>query len=82
MNAEQIKGNWKQLTGQVKQKWGKLTDDDLDVAAGHREQLAGLIQERYGVVKEEAEIPADPHVVFRPEGVNIYADSWRVGREA
>ncbi len=55
MNWEQIQGNWKQLTGQAKEQWGKLTDDDIDVVAGRRDQLAGKIQERYGVAKEEAE---------------------------
>ncbi len=41
MNREQIQGNWKQLTGKAREQWGKLTDDDLDVVAGRREQLAG-----------------------------------------
>ncbi|PKO64094.1 MAG: general stress protein CsbD [Betaproteobacteria bacterium HGW-Betaproteobacteria-16] len=55
MNWDTIQGNWKQLTGQAKLQWGKLTDDDLQVVAGHREQLAGKIQERYGIAKDEAE---------------------------
>ncbi len=55
MNWDQVAGNWKQLKGQVKEKWGKLTDDDLDVVAGKRDQLVGKIQERYGITKEEAE---------------------------
>jgi uncharacterized protein YjbJ (UPF0337 family) len=55
MNWDIIKGNWKQVTGQAKEQWGKLTDDDLDVVAGRRDQLAGKIQERYGVAKDEAE---------------------------
>ncbi len=55
MNWDQIKGNWKQLSGKVKEKWGKLTDDDLTVAAGQREQLLGLLQKRYGFAKEQAE---------------------------
>ncbi len=55
MNWDQIKGNWKQATGRAKEQWGRLTDDDLDVVAGRREQLAGKIQERYGVAREEAE---------------------------
>jgi uncharacterized protein YjbJ (UPF0337 family) len=55
MNWDRIQGNWKQATGQVKEQWGKLTDDDLDVVNGRREQLAGKIQERYGVAKDEAE---------------------------
>ena len=55
MNWDRIQGNWKQVNGQVKEQWGKLTDDDVDVVAGLREQLAGKIQERYGVAKDEAE---------------------------
>ena len=55
MNWDRIEGNWKQLTGQVKEQWAKLTDDDCDVVAGRREQLAGKIQERYGLAKDEAE---------------------------
>lgn len=55
MNWDQIEGKWKQVKGQAQQKWGKLTDDDLDVVDGRRQALAGKIQERYGVAKEEAE---------------------------
>jgi uncharacterized protein YjbJ (UPF0337 family) len=55
MNWDRIAGNWKQVTGQAKEQWGKLTDDDLAVINGRREQLAGKIEERYGVAKEEAE---------------------------
>ena len=55
MNWDRIEGNWKQAAGKAKVQWGKLTDDDLDVIAGRREQLAGKIQERYGIAKDEAE---------------------------
>jgi uncharacterized protein YjbJ (UPF0337 family) len=55
MNWDQIKGSWKQLKGKAKEKWGKLTDDDLDVIAGMKDQLAGKLQERYGYHKERAE---------------------------
>jgi len=54
MNEDRIKGQWKQLAGKLKAKWGKLTDDDLKVAEGNSEYLAGRIQERYGVAKDEA----------------------------
>jgi uncharacterized protein YjbJ (UPF0337 family) len=54
MNSDQLQGKWKQLKGSVKEKWGKLTDDDLQVIAGNHEQLQGKIQERYGITKEEA----------------------------
>lgn len=59
MNWDIIKGNWKQLKGDVKSKWGELTDDEVDKAEGDREKLAGLIQERYGVAKDEAERQID-----------------------
>lgn len=55
MNWDRIEGNWKQIAGRAKSQWGKLTDDELDVVGGKRDQLAGLIQERYGVAKDDAE---------------------------
>ncbi len=54
MNWDRIEGNWKQFSGKVRQQWGKLTDDDLDLIDGHREELAGRIQAAYGVSKDEA----------------------------
>jgi uncharacterized protein YjbJ (UPF0337 family) len=59
MNWDQITGNWKQLSGKLKEQWGKLTDDDLIKIAGKRDQLAGLLQERYGIEKEKAEAEID-----------------------
>ncbi|HRN75481.1 CsbD family protein [Ottowia sp.] len=55
MNEDTIAGNWKQFKGKVKEAWGKLTDDDMDVIAGKRDQMVGKIQERYGIAKDEAE---------------------------
>jgi uncharacterized protein YjbJ (UPF0337 family) len=55
MNWDRIKGNWKQIRGKFKQQWGKLTDDDLDRIEGREEELAGILQERYGMGREEAE---------------------------
>jgi uncharacterized protein YjbJ (UPF0337 family) len=55
MNWDQIAGNWKQVKGAVRQKWGKLTDDDVDVIAGKRDILLGKIQEKHGIAREEAE---------------------------
>jgi uncharacterized protein YjbJ (UPF0337 family) len=55
MNWDQAEGKWKQMRGTLRKQWGKLTDDDLDVIAGHRDILAGKIQERYGIAKDEAE---------------------------
>lgn len=54
MNWDVIEGNWKQLKGNVQEKWGKLTDDHIAETAGKREQLVGKIQEMYGVTKDEA----------------------------
>ncbi len=59
MNWDQIEGNWKQWTGKVKEKWGKLTDDDLTTIAGKRDQLAGILQERYGYAKDKVEKELD-----------------------
>jgi len=59
MNEDQIKGKWKQIQGQIKAKWGQLTDSDLTVAQGNREYLAGRIQERYGIAKDEAKRQID-----------------------
>ena len=59
MNENTVKGNWLQFKGKVKEQWGKLTDDDFDVAAGKRDQLAGRVQERYGIAKDEAERQVD-----------------------
>jgi len=55
MNWDRVEGNWRQFTGKVKEKWGKLTDDDLQVINGQQDQLVGRIQERYGVAKEDAQ---------------------------
>ena len=55
MNWDIVEGNWKQFKGKVTTRWGKLTDDHLDVIAGKRVQLAGKIQEVYGITKDEAE---------------------------
>jgi uncharacterized protein YjbJ (UPF0337 family) len=62
MNWDQIEGKWKQSAGIVKQKWGKLTDDDLTTVAGKKDQLVGKIQERYGIAKEAAEKQVDEFV--------------------
>jgi uncharacterized protein YjbJ (UPF0337 family) len=59
MNQDRLAGNWKQMKGKVKEQWGRLTDDDLDVIAGRRDQLLGRIQERHGVARDEAERQVD-----------------------
>ena len=55
MNKDRVEGNWLQFKGKVKEQWGKLTDDDMDVIAGKRDQLLGKIQARHGLTMEEAE---------------------------
>jgi uncharacterized protein YjbJ (UPF0337 family) len=59
MNWDRIEGNWKQFAGKVKERWGKLTDDDLQVINGRREQLEGKIQERYGYGKDQVKKELD-----------------------
>lgn len=65
MNWDTIKGNWQQLTGDIKAKWGDLTDDEIKEAEGNREKLIGKIQERYGVAREEAERQVDEFAASR-----------------
>jgi uncharacterized protein YjbJ (UPF0337 family) len=59
MNWDQIQGNWKEFKGKAQQQWGKLTDDEVDRVEGRREELAGLIQQRYGASREQAEREID-----------------------
>ena len=62
MNRDQMEGNWKQVMAEVKQKWAKLTHDDILVIRGKRDQLIGKIQERYGIAKEAAEEQVDQFI--------------------
>ena len=55
MNKDTVQGNWKQLSGKIKEKWGKLTDDDLKTAEGNNEYLFGKLQEHYGLARDMAE---------------------------
>ena len=59
MNWDVVKGDWKQFSGKVKEKWGNLTDDDLTAINGQREQLEGKLQERYGYAKDKAKQEID-----------------------
>jgi uncharacterized protein YjbJ (UPF0337 family) len=73
MNWDIVEGNWKQFKGKVRVRWGKLTDDKLDLIAGKRIELAGKIQEAYGITKEEVEeqikIFEDQNKDFKPVAV-------------
>jgi len=62
MNWDRIEGNWKQFKGKLRSKWGKLTDDDVDYVAGKRDVLAGKLQERYGIRKDEADREIDEFI--------------------
>lgn len=59
MNSDQFEGKWKQLKGSVKQRWAKLTDDDLTLISGKKDELVGRLQERYGITREQAQHEAD-----------------------
>ncbi len=59
MNEDRVQGKWKQMKGALKSRWGKLTDDDLDVIEGQKDQLVGKVQERYGIAKDEAQKQVD-----------------------
>ena len=59
MNCDRVEGNWKEFKGKAQQKWGKLTNDDLEVVAGKRTELAGRLQQRYGYGKDQAEREID-----------------------
>ena len=65
MNWDQIEGKWKEMTGTVQQRWGKLTDDDLAMVKGNRRELAGKIQSAYGVSKDEADKQIDDWMIER-----------------
>jgi uncharacterized protein YjbJ (UPF0337 family) len=66
MNQDTLKGQWTQLKGQVREQWGKLTNDDLDQIQGRSEQLVGRIQERYGIERDEAQRQVDE---WRPRNI-------------
>jgi uncharacterized protein YjbJ (UPF0337 family) len=59
MNWDQVKGNWKQFTGQVRERWGEFTDDELEEAKGRREQFEGLLQKKFGWAKEQVKREMD-----------------------
>lgn len=65
MNSDQLRGQWHQIKGKIKEKWGKLTDDDLLAVEGRSEQLVGRLQARYGYTKEQAEREVDSFEVMR-----------------
>ena len=62
MNEDILKGKWRQIKGEVKSRWGKLTDDDMDRVEGDAEKLIGRVQERYGYQRDEAQREVDAFV--------------------
>jgi uncharacterized protein YjbJ (UPF0337 family) len=67
MNADVMKGKWHQLKGEVKSKWGQLTDDDLNRVAGDAEKLVGKVQERYGYERDRAKREVDDFIKRHPD---------------
>ena len=82
MNSDQLEGKWKQYSGKVKEKWGRLTDDDLTVIHGKRDQLIGKIQERYGIAKQEAEKQVDEFSRSAFGGEETAEERQELNREA
>ncbi|HUG28875.1 MAG TPA: CsbD family protein [Gemmatimonadales bacterium] len=78
MNNDRLKGDWKRMKGKIREKWGELTDDDVDIVDGRREQLAGLLQKRYGMAKDEVE--KQPSVVRRIHSQAGRCGVWRAAK--
>jgi uncharacterized protein YjbJ (UPF0337 family) len=76
MNWDRIEGNWKQIKGKAREKWGKLTDSDWEQVAGKKDQLVGKIQERYGITRDEAQRQADAWAATQ-EDVNLHPTTRR-----
>jgi len=78
MNWDQIEGKWKQYSGKMKEKWGKLTDDDLTTISGKRDQLVGILQQRYGLAKDQAECQIDEFTTSLSD-VDVQKTVHRIG---
>ena len=62
MDKNQVYGNWNELKGKIQQRWGRLTDDDMDVIDGYRNELVGKIQQYYGMSRQQAEYEVDEYL--------------------
>ena len=83
MNWDQVEGKWKQFSGRFREKWGKLTDDDLQVIGGKKDQLVGRIQERYGMAREQAQREVDDFVrTMQPESFGTQEEASGMGGKA
>ena len=78
MNWDQIEGKWKQYSGKMKEKWSKLTDDDLTTISGKRDQLVGILQQRYGLAKDQAERQIDEFTTSLSD-VDVQKTAHRIG---
>lgn len=80
MNWDQVEGKWRQYKGQVREKWGELTDDDIHVIGGNRDELIGKIQERYGYAKDHAAKEVDSFVktLKQQPTANVKEGGWYV----
>jgi uncharacterized protein YjbJ (UPF0337 family) len=79
MNSDTLAGNWKQMVGKAREKWGKLTDNELEVIGGKKDQLVGKIQEKYGISREEAQRQVDEFARTAPSS---QAENARSGTTA
>ena len=77
MNSDRMKGKWKQMAGSVKERWGKLTDDDITVINGQSEQLIGKIQERYGIARDVAQKQVDEWDAVYVDGSDVEVERRR-----
>jgi len=80
MNWDRVEGKWKQYAGKVREKWGRLTDSDVEMIRGRRDQLIGKVQERYGIAKDEAQRQVDEFVDSLPEETERNAKAKKAGR--
>jgi uncharacterized protein YjbJ (UPF0337 family) len=78
MNWDQLEGKWTQAKGQIKQKWAKLTDDDLEYMSGSRDRFVGRLQERYGIAKEEAQRQAEEWLTSQEQNQKV-SEKTRTG---
>jgi uncharacterized protein YjbJ (UPF0337 family) len=77
MNWDTIEGNWNQAKGKIREQWGKLTDDDLDVVAGKRDQLVGVLQQKYGKTKDAVEQELREYEARQNDEMEFHTDRHR-----
>ena len=80
MNWDQVEGKWKQLKGKAKEKWARLTDDDLEVIAGNKDRFLGKLQERYGISRDQAERDIETWSLFQSREDKEKTKDWERGK--